>query len=159
MSSIKINGKAVALDGVDPDTPLLWALRDTLGLVGTKYGCGIAQCGACTVLMDGQPIRSCQARVGQLKDADITTVEGLADEEGRLSPLQQAWIDHDVPQCGYCQAGQLMSATALLEANANPSREDIDRAMSGNICRCGTYKRIVAAIESVADDASTGGAA
>ncbi len=158
MSKITINNKDVDLSGVDPNTPLLWALRDTLGLVGTKFGCGIAQCGACTVLMNGQAIRSCQARIGQIKDANITTIEGLADDEGKLTPLQQAWIDHDVPQCGYCQAGQIMSATALLNKNANPSKDDIDAAMSGNICRCGTYTRIVAAIESAAAQSNGGDA-
>lgn len=156
MSKITINNKDVDLSGVDPNTPLLWALRDTLGLVGTKFGCGIAQCGACTVLMNGQPIRSCQARIGQISDAKITTIEGLADEDGQLTPLQQAWIDHDVPQCGYCQAGQLMSATALLNNKPNPSKGDIEAAMSGNICRCGTYTRIVAAIESAAEQTNGG---
>ncbi|MFK7733260.1 MAG: (2Fe-2S)-binding protein [Pseudomonadales bacterium] len=158
MSKITINNKDVDLSGVDPNTPLLWALRDTLGLVGTKFGCGIAQCGACTVLMNGQAIRSCQARIGQINDAEITTIEGLADDDGTLTPLQQAWIDHDVPQCGYCQAGQIMSATALLNNNAKPSKDDIDAAMSGNICRCGTYTRIVAAIESAAKQGTGGDA-
>ncbi|MEM8498110.1 MAG: (2Fe-2S)-binding protein [Pseudomonadota bacterium] len=158
MSKITINNNDVDLSGVDPNTPLLWALRDTLGLVGTKFGCGIAQCGACTVLMNGQAIRSCQARVGQINDAEITTIEGLADDDGNLTPLQQAWIDHDVPQCGYCQAGQIMSATALLHNKPSPSKDEIDAAMSGNICRCGTYTRIVAAIESVAEKANGGDA-
>lgn len=158
MSKITINNKDVDLSGVDPNTPLLWALRDTLGLVGTKFGCGIAQCGACTVLMNGQAIRSCQTRIGQINDATITTIEGLADDDGALTPLQQAWIDHDVPQCGYCQAGQIMSATALLNNKPNPSKDDIDAAMSGNICRCGTYTRIVAAIESAAEQANGGDA-
>lgn len=158
MSKITINSKDVDLSGVDPNTPLLWALRDTLGLVGTKFGCGIAQCGACTVLMNGQAIRSCQTRIGQINDATITTIEGLADDDGALTPLQQAWIDHDVPQCGYCQAGQIMSATALLNNKPNPSKDEIDAAMSGNICRCGTYTRIVAAIESAAEQANGGDA-
>ena len=158
MSKITINNKDVDLSGVDPNTPLLWALRDTLGLVGTKFGCGIAQCGACTVLMNGQAVRSCQTRIGQINDANITTIEGLADKDGKLTPLQQAWIDHDVPQCGYCQAGQIMSATALLNNNPSPSKDDINAAMSGNICRCGTYTRIVAAIESAAEQGSGGSA-
>lgn len=158
MSKITINSKDVDLSGVDPNTPLLWALRDTLGLVGTKFGCGIAQCGACTVLMNGQAIRSCQTPIGQINDASITTIEGLADDDGTLTPLQQAWIDHDVPQCGYCQAGQIMSATALLNNKPNPSKDEIDAAMSGNICRCGTYTRIVAAIESAAEQANGGDA-
>ena len=125
-------------------------LRDELNLVGTKYGCGIAQCGACTVHLNGAPVRSCQIPVGNLTDEEITTIEGLAAEDGALTPLQQAWIDLDVPQCGYCQAGQLMSATALLRRNPNPSDADIDAAMSGNLCRCATYTRIKRAIKSAA---------
>ncbi len=150
MSKITINNKDVDLSDVDPNTPLLWALRDTLGLVGTKFGCGIAQCGACTILMNGQPIRSCQARIGQIKEAEITTIEGLADNDGNLTPLQQAWIDHDVPQCGYCQAGQIMSAASLLATNAKPTDDDIDTALAGNYCRCGTYVRIRAAVHTAA---------
>jgi aerobic-type carbon monoxide dehydrogenase small subunit (CoxS/CutS family) len=157
MINLKINNKEYNLDDIDPETPLLWALRDTLGLVGTKFGCGVAQCGACTILLNGQPGRGCQMPVGALEGIEITTVEGLAEEDGTLSALQQAWIDHDVPQCGYCQAGQLLAATSLLERNPSPSTEEIDTAMSGNICRCGTYTRIVSAIQSVAKD--TGGAA
>lgn len=147
---LKINNTSVSLGDIDPDTPLLWALRDTLGLVGTKYGCGVAQCGACTVHVDGVPARSCQLPVGVLEGADITTVEGLAEEDGTLTALQKAWIDFDVPQCGYCQAGQLMAATALLRDNPNPSDEHIKDAMWGNYCRCGTYTRIIGAIKSVA---------
>ena len=129
--------------------PLLWALRDLLGLVGTKYGCGIAQCGACTVHLDGVPARSCILRVADIGQRRIRTIEGLARGE-QLHPLQQAWIDVDVAQCGYCQAGQIMSAASLLETNPNPSDADIDAAMSGNYCRCGTYNRIRTAIKSAA---------
>jgi len=149
MITLKINGEVKALGEVDPDTPLLWALRDTLGLVGTKYGCGIAQCGACTVIVDGGPMRACLLKVGQLQNRQVTTIEGLAAADGGLSPLQQAWIDYDVPQCGYCQAGQLMSATALLNSNPTPTDDEIQAAMSGNYCRCGTYGRIAGAIKSV----------
>jgi isoquinoline 1-oxidoreductase alpha subunit len=149
--TLKINNEPRSLDGVDPDTPLLWVLRDNLGLVGTKYGCGVALCGACTVHVDGNPARACLLPVGRLEGKAITTIEGLAPSEDALHALQQAWIDHDVPQCGYCQAGQIMSAAALLQSKPQPSDEDIDAAMSGNICRCGTYPRIVQAIKSVAD--------
>lgn len=136
---------------IDPSTPLLWVLRDELGLVGTKYGCGIAQCGACTVHMNGAPVRSCQIPVGNLTtDQEITTIEGLAAADGTLTPVQEAWVELDVPQCGYCQAGQIMSATALLRNNPNPSDADIDAAMSGNICRCATYTRIRRAIKNAA---------
>jgi isoquinoline 1-oxidoreductase alpha subunit len=142
---LQINGSAHAAD-VDDDTPLLWVLRDSLGLVGTKYGCGIAQCGACTVHLDGVPRRSCQIPVAGVGAAQVTTIEGLeADPVGRK--VQQAWIELDVAQCGYCQAGQIMSATALLRSNPRPSDADIDTAMSGNICRCATYLRIRAAIK------------
>jgi isoquinoline 1-oxidoreductase alpha subunit len=147
---LMINNKKMSLGDIDPETPLLWALRDTLGLVGTKFGCGIAQCGACTVHVDGAPQRACQLPVGALEGAEITTIEGLASDDGALTALQQAWIDFDVPQCGYCQAGQLMSAAALLRENPNPSDDDIFAAMSGNYCRCGTYTRITGAIKSVA---------
>ncbi len=150
MATLNINGQTLDIGDVDPSTPLLWVLRDELGLVGTKYGCGIAQCGACTVHMNGAPVRSCQIPVGNLSNEQITTIEGLAAADGTLSPVQQAWIEHDVPQCGYCQAGQIMSATALLRNNPNPSDADIDAAMSGNICRCGTYVRIRAAIKTAA---------
>lgn len=131
---------------VEPDTPLVWVLRDTLGLVGTKFGCGIAQCGACTVHMNGQAIRSCVTKVSEVAGRDITTIEGLNGEH----PLQQAWVDESVPQCGYCQPGQIMQAAALLKVRPQPSDTDIDDAMSGNLCRCGTYKRIRRAIHRAA---------
>lgn len=151
MATLRVNGQLRDLGDIDPSTPLLWALRDELGLVGTKYGCGIAQCGACTVHLNGAPVRSCQIPVGNLsEDQAITTIEGLAAADGTLSPLQEAWIELDVPQCGYCQAGQLMSASALLRDNPNPSDADIDAAMSGNLCRCATYMRIRGAIKSAA---------
>ena len=141
MITLYINGELIELD-VEPTTPLLWAIREQAGLTGTKFGCGIAQCGACTVHLNGQPIRSCvtpaQAAAGQ----QVTTIEGIAGAGAGLHAVQQAWIDEQVPQCGYCQSGQIMSAVALLEANSAPSDEDIDRAMSGNICRCGAYPRI-----------------
>ncbi len=147
---ISVNGKKHKLTGIDPATPLLWVLRDHLGLVGTKFGCGIAQCGACTVNIDGNAMRSCVTPVKSTEDKHITTIEGLADGES-LHPLQQAWIDLDVPQCGYCQAGQLMSAAALLKKHPAPTDGDIDSAMAGNYCRCGTYKRIRAAIHTAAE--------
>ena len=152
MATLQINGQTMDIGEIDPSTPLLWVLRDELGLLGTKYGCGIAQCGACTVHLNGAPVRSCQIPVGNLSNEQITTIEGLAADGGALTPLQQAWIEHDVPQCGYCQAGQLMSATALLRNNPNPSDAEIDAAMSGNICRCATYTRIKRAIKSAADN-------
>lgn len=133
---------------VRPDMPLLWVLRDKLKLTGTKYGCGIAQCGACTVHVDGQPVRSCVLPVSAVR-GPVTTIEGLADG-GDLHPLQVAWIEHDVPQCGYCQAGQIMSAAALLARNAAPTDDDIDTALAGNYCRCGTYIRIRDAVRSAA---------
>jgi aerobic-type carbon monoxide dehydrogenase small subunit (CoxS/CutS family) len=147
---LKINGKRYELHEIDPATPLLWVLRDTLGLVGTKFGCGIGQCGACTVLADGKPVRSCTLPLSAVNELDVTTIEGLADADGSLSEIQQAWIDLDVAQCGYCQAGQMMSATALLSVDANPSDSDIDEAMAGNLCRCGTYRRIRVAIQLAA---------
>jgi isoquinoline 1-oxidoreductase subunit alpha len=143
--TLNVNGADVAVEA-PPDTPLLWALRDDLGLTGTKYGCGIAQCGACTVLLDGAAQRSCQAPIGSLAGVKITTIEGL----GGQHPLQAAWVKRDVPQCGYCQSGQIMSAVALLSRTPKPTDADIDRAMSGNICRCGTYQRIRAAIKDAA---------
>jgi isoquinoline 1-oxidoreductase subunit alpha len=149
MLRLHVNGKDHELDGVSDDTPLLWVLRDELKLVGTKFGCGIAQCGACTVHLDGQPVRSCQIPVSAVSGLKITTVEGLSKGE-QLSTLQQAWIDHDVAQCGYCQSGQLMSATALLAATPDPTDAQIDSAMAGNICRCGTYGRIKKAIKAAA---------
>jgi aerobic-type carbon monoxide dehydrogenase small subunit (CoxS/CutS family) len=150
MATLQVNGRSMDIGEIDPSTPLLWVLRDELGLLGTKYGCGIAQCGACTVHLNGAPVRSCQIPVGNLGSEQITTIEGLAATDGALTPVQQAWIEHDVPQCGYCQAGQIMSASALLRNNSNPSDAEIDAAMSGNICRCATYTRIKRAIKSAA---------
>ena len=143
---LTVNGQPHSVDA-DPSTPLLWVLRDHLGMTGTKYGCGIAQCGACTVLADGAPIRSCSTPVAAVTTAKITTIESL----GGGHPLQVAWVKNDVPQCGYCQSGQLMSASALLARNPKPSDAEIDAAMSGNICRCGTYQRIHAAIKEAAN--------
>lgn len=153
-----VNGKVHTVEVADPSTPLLWVLRDSLGLVGTKYGCGMSLCGACTVHLAGNAIRSCSfpaiAAVGQ----PITTIEGLAADAEHLHPLQDAWIEHDVPQCGYCQAGQIMQAAALLKRNPSPTDADIDAEMAGNLCRCGTYLRIRAAIHSAAKNISTKGA-
>ena len=147
MITLTINGKAHQLD-VDPEMPLLWAIRDHVNLTGTKYGCGIAQCGACTVHIDGQPVRSCQTRVGDVADGKVTTIEGL---NGRVAEaVQTAWRKLDVVQCGYCQSGQIMSAIGLLTDNPKPTDADIDSAMDGNICRCGTYQRIRAAIHDAA---------
>jgi len=146
---LSINGRTVSLDA-PADMPLLWALRDVAGLTGTKFGCGIAQCGACTVHLDGVPTRSCSITVGAAAGKAITTIEGLA-REGADHAVQRAWAELNVPQCGYCQAGQLMSAAALIESNANPTDQDIDRAMQGNLCRCGTYVRIRAAIHRAAE--------
>lgn len=148
MTSFTLNGAPVEVD-LPADTPLLWILRDELRMTGTKYGCGVAQCGACTVLFNGQAFRSCQLPLSVLQDADVLTIEGLSGGSG-ISPVQQAWIDHQVAQCGYCQSGQIMQATWLLQQNPDPSDEDIDRAMSGNLCRCGTYPRIRDAIRSAA---------
>jgi isoquinoline 1-oxidoreductase subunit alpha len=145
MISLTVNGKGHKVDVV-PDTPLLWVLRDTLGLTGTKYGCGIAQCGACTVHVNGEPLRSCITAISQVAGQRVTTIEGLS-RDGRHA-LQKAWIAEEVPQCGYCQSGQIMSAAALLARNKSPSDADIDQAMSGNICRCGTYNRIRKAIHT-----------
>jgi aerobic-type carbon monoxide dehydrogenase small subunit (CoxS/CutS family) len=146
--SLTVNGEQREVD-VASDTPLLWVLRDNLGLLGTKYGCGIAQCGACTVHLDGQPVRACTTPVGQVEGRTVTTIEGLAGEEAR-HPLQEAWIAENVPQCGFCQSGQLMSAAALLARNPSPSDADIDAALNGNLCRCGTYQRIRRAIHRAA---------
>jgi isoquinoline 1-oxidoreductase subunit alpha len=157
MTSLTVNGKTQVLNDVDPDTPLLWVLRDHLALVGTKYGCGIGQCGACTVHVNGTPTRSCSIKLADVANQHITTIEGLAAADGTLHPLQTAWIEHDVPQCGYCQAGQLMSAAALLKTKPNPGDADIDAAMAGNLCRCGTYLRIRAAIHAAAQSAQSGG--
>ncbi len=160
MLRLDINGQVRQLDpGVDPTTPLLWVLRDRLGLVGAKYGCGAGFCGACTVHVNGAPTRSCQLSVQAAAGKSIVTIEGLAGPDGRLHPLQQAWIDLDVPQCGYCQAGQLMSAAALLRLHPRPTDEDIDAAMSGNLCRCGTYLRVRAAIHRAALRAAEAGGA
>lgn len=148
MVTLNVNGRDVQVD-VDPSTPVLWALRDTLGMTGTKFGCGAALCGACTVHLDGAPIRSCITPVSSVAGKRITTIEAMeGDRVGRA--VQDAWIRHDVPQCGYCQSGQVMSATALLRANKAPTDADIDAAMSGNICRCGTYQRIRTAIKDAA---------
>jgi isoquinoline 1-oxidoreductase subunit alpha len=144
---IKVNGQSHSVD-VLPDTPVLWVLRDNLGLTGTKFGCGIAQCGACTVFLDGEPLRSCSLPISGVGDSDITTIEGLTGREAEA--VQKAWIARDVPQCGYCQSGQIMSATALLKQVKKPSDRDIDLAMTGNICRCATYVRIRAAIHDAA---------
>jgi isoquinoline 1-oxidoreductase subunit alpha len=147
MIALTINGKGHTVDVV-PDTPLLWVLRDTLGLTGTKYGCGIAQCGACTVHVNGEPVRSCITAIAQVAGQRVTTIEGLSRDSRH--PLQKAWIAEEVPQCGYCQSGQIMSAAALLAQHKRPSDADIDQAMSGNICRCGTYNRIRKAIHTAA---------
>jgi isoquinoline 1-oxidoreductase subunit alpha len=147
MAVLNVNGKSVQAN-VDPRTPLLWVLRDTLGMTGTKYGCGIAQCGACTVHVDGAAVRSCKVLLGTVGDKKITTIEGLA-QDGKLTKVQQAWLDIDVPQCGYCQSGMLMAATALLKAKPNPTDAEIDAAMT-NICRCGTYQQVREAIHNAA---------
>ncbi len=152
--TLNVNGRDRAVD-VDSETPLLWVLRDALGLTGTKFGCGIAQCGACTVHVEGQARRSCVTPVRAVAGRAITTIEGLGDRDN-LHPLQQVWLDDDVVQCGYCQAGQLMSAAALLQSNPSPSDEEIDLAMSGNICRCGTYDRIRKAIRRAATSGKGG---
>jgi aerobic-type carbon monoxide dehydrogenase small subunit (CoxS/CutS family) len=148
MITLNINGDTLEL-AVDPATPLLWVIREQAGLIGTKFGCGIAQCGACTIHLDGTPIRSCVTPVRAAEGRQITTIEGIRSEDA-LHPVQQAWIDEQVPQCGYCQSGQVMSAVALLESNPSPSDADIDAAMSGNICRCGTYPRIRKGIKRAA---------
>ena len=145
--SFNLNGTTVSVQA-EPDTPLLWVIRDEVGLTGTKFGCGAALCGACTVHLNGTPIRSCQTPVSAVAGKKVATVESLSTDNSH--PVQKAWIKHQVPQCGYCQSGQLMSATALLSKNKNPSDADIDNAMSGNLCRCGTYNRIRAAIKDAA---------
>lgn len=147
--NLNINCKSMQVD-VDPATPVLWVLRDHLDLVGTKYGCGVAACGACTIHLDGNAVRSCIMPVSSVGGSKITTIEGLSENGDH--PVQKAWLEHDVPQCGYCQAGQIMSASALLSNNPNPSDEDIDNAMNGNICRCGTYLRIKAAVKTAAQN-------
>jgi isoquinoline 1-oxidoreductase subunit alpha len=148
MTTLSVNGRSYDVD-VEPDTPLLWVLRDTIGLTGTKYGCGIAQCGACTVHIDGAPTRSCQVPVGTLGARQVTTIEALA-QDGKLHPVQKAWLDLDVPQCGYCQSGMIMTVVALLKHKPKPTDAEIDEAVT-NICRCGTYQRIRAAIHVLAN--------
>lgn len=145
--NLDINGKKHVVD-VDPNTPVLWVLRDHLNLVGTKFGCGMAQCGACTIHLDGTAVRSCVLPVSGVENKKITTIEGLSEKGDH--PVQKAWLEHDVPQCGYCQAGQMMTAAALLGKNSNPSDEEIESAMNGNICRCATYLRIKAAVKTAA---------
>lgn len=145
MIEFTLNGKKISSDA-EQDTPLLWIIRDEIGLKGTKFGCGIAMCGACTVHFNGAPVRSCSLPLGSIANADIRTIEGLENKH----PLQQAWVEHQVPQCGYCQSGQIMQAAALLASNANPSDEDIENYMSGNLCRCMTYSRIKDAIKDTA---------
>lgn len=145
--NLNVNGKKYSLD-VEPDTPLLWVLRDHLQLAGTKYGCGVAQCGACTVHVEGAAVRSCSLPVAGAEGKKITTIEGLSAKGDH--PVQQAWLEHDVPQCGYCQAGQIMTAAAFLKNNPKPSEEEIDAVMDGHICRCGTYLRIRAAVKTAA---------
>ncbi len=147
--TLQINGTSQQVE-VDPNTPLLWVLRDHLQLVGTKFGCGIAQCGACTIHLNGNAVRSCQLPISAVEEASITTIEGLSEEGDH--PVQKAWVEHDVPQCGYCQAGQIMTAAALLQQNPNPSDADIENAMNGNICRCGTYLRIRAAVKTASQN-------
>jgi isoquinoline 1-oxidoreductase subunit alpha len=155
MTTFNVNGRTVRVT-TDPDKPLLWVLRENLGLTGTKFGCGMALCGACTVHLDGSPARSCVTPLSAVEGRRVTTIEGL-QRGGRLHPVQEAWVEQDVPQCGYCQSGQVMSAAALLAANTRPTDGDIDAAMSGNICRCGTYQRIRAAIKQAAGRMRKGG--
>jgi aerobic-type carbon monoxide dehydrogenase small subunit (CoxS/CutS family) len=147
MATININGQQKDV-AADPSTPLLWVIRDVIGLTGTKYGCGIGQCGACTVHLDGKPVRSCSTPLSAVGTKAVTTIEGLSADSSH--PVQQAWVEAQVPQCGYCQSGQIMSAVALLNAKASPTDAEIDAAMQGNICRCGTYQRIRAAIHNAA---------
>lgn len=146
--NLTINGKEQTVE-VDPNTPVLWVLRDHLNLFGTKYGCGVAQCGACTIHLDGVAVRSCQLPVSNVENQEITTIEGLSEKGDH--PVQKAWMEHDVPQCGYCQAGQMMTAVAFLKNNPSPSDEEIETAMNGNLCRCGTYLRIKAAVKTAAN--------
>ena len=154
MINLKVNRKAQSVD-VNPDTPLLWVLRENLGLTGTKFGCGMALCGACTVHLDGEAVRSCVTPVSRAAGKEVTTIEGLSADLSH--PLQSAWIAEDVPQCGYCQSGQIMSAAVLLRENPKPTDADIDDAMSGNVCRCGTYQRIRSAIHLAAQMKAGGG--
>ena len=155
MISLKVNGKKYEVE-VSPDTPLLWVIRENLGLTGTKYGCGMAQCGACTVHINGEAVRSCVTPVTRAAGQEVTTIEGLSPDLSH--PLQRAWIAEDVPQCGYCQSGQIMAAAVLLREKPRPTDEDIDRAMTGNLCRCGTYPRIRKAIHRAARMIAKGGA-
>ena len=154
---LKVNGNMRELGEIDPQTPLLWVLRDELDLVGTKFGCGIGQCGACTVLIHGNAVKSCTYTVASTGEAEVTTIEGLVGPDGELNPLQQAWVDLDVAQCGYCQTGQVMAAEALLRANPNPNNDEIDQAMASNLCRCGTYIRIREAVKVAAKQQATAG--
>ena len=156
MTKLNINGKAVEVD-VDPETPLLWVLRDTLGLTGTKFGCGMALCGACTVHLNGNAVRSCQVPVSTVGEQAVTTIEGLSPD--RSHPVQKAWIEHDVPQCGYCQSGQIMQAVSLINDFPSPTDQDIDAVMAGNLCRCMTYLRIRRAIHLAAESLQPGGEA
>lgn len=149
MIKLNVNGQAKAVEA-NPATPILWVVRENLGMTGTKFGCGIGQCGACTVHLDGKPVRSCSTPISAVEGKSITTIEGIAGEDGTLHRVQQAWIEAQVPQCGYCQSGQIMTATALLEKNPNPTDAQIDAAMTGNVCRCGMYNRIRQAIKAAA---------
>jgi aerobic-type carbon monoxide dehydrogenase small subunit (CoxS/CutS family) len=146
--TLRVNGREFEVDA-DPETPLLWVLRDNIGLTGTKFACGIAQCGVCTVHLDGEPVRACTTTAASAVGHEVTTIEGLSDDNSH--PVQRAWIEHTVPQCGYCQSGQIMSAAALLARSANPTDSEIDSAMAGNLCRCGTYLRIRKAIRTAAE--------
>lgn len=146
--NLNVNGRKQTVD-VDPNTPVLWVLRDHLNLVGTKFGCGVAQCGACTIHVDGNAVRSCMMPVSQIENKEVVTIEGLSEDGNH--PVQKAWIEHDVAQCGYCQTGQIMTATALLKSKPSPTDEEIEDAMNGNICRCATYIRIKAAIKTAAN--------
>lgn len=148
MIRLKVNGETREVD-VSPEMPLLWVLRDELGMTGTKYGCGVAQCGACTVHVDGTAVRSCQEQIGDLDGAEVTTIEGLGTPD-LMHAVQAAWVEHQVAQCGYCQSGQIMQAASLLAETPNPTDDEIDEAMSGNLCRCGTYPRIRAAVKTAA---------
>ena len=147
--NLTVNGQQHRVD-VSPDTPILWVLRDHLALVGTKFGCGIAQCGACTIHLDGNAVRSCTLPISAVGSQEVTTIEGLSEEGDH--PVQEAWLEHDVPQCGYCQAGQIMTAVAFLDSNPNPSEDEVTDAMNGNICRCGTYLRIRRAVQTAAEN-------
>lgn len=151
--TLNINNKAYQIEA-EPQTPLLWVIRDEVGLTGTKFGCGVAQCGACTIHLNGTPVRSCSLPVSAVQDQKLTTIEGLSDDNSH--PVQQAWLEVQAPQCGYCQSGQIMSATALLEKNPKPTDEEIDQAMAGNICRCGTYHRIRKAIHTASNQMTDG---